>query len=169
MLYSTPIGVTASGKAGGMREGTHGMGTGTTRPAGEIAQRATDPGEPDDGGLMPGPEPGTWGERLVEWTAAHPRAPLAAALLLALAARIFLVARSHAMLDGDEALIGIQAESILRGARPFYLYSQPYMGSLEAYLAAALFRVFRPSAWAPRSGAAPGAPAAGPPRPAAQP
>src|SRR5258708_2280431 len=151
MLYSTPIGVTASGKAGGMREGTHGMGTGTTRPADEIAQRATDAGEQDDAGLMPGPEPGTWGERLVEWTAAHPRAPLAAALLLALAARIFLVARSHAMLDGDEALIGIQAESILRGARPFYFYSQPYMGSLEAYLAAALFRVFGPSAWALRA------------------
>src|SRR5258706_8532454 len=55
------------------------------------------------------------------------------------------------MLDGDEALIGIQAESILRGARPFYFYSQPYMGSLEAYLAAALFRVFGPSALALRA------------------
>src|SRR5258706_4786755 len=55
------------------------------------------------------------------------------------------------MLDGDEALIGIQAESILRGARPFYFYSQPYMGSLEAYLAAVLFRVFGPSAWALRA------------------
>jgi hypothetical protein len=136
-----------------MREGTHGMGTGTgmARPADEIARRATGAGEYDDAGLVPGPQPGTWSERLVEWTAAHPRAPLAAALLLALAARIFLIVRSHAMLDGDEALIGIQAESILRGARPFYFYSQPYMGSLEAYLAAALFRVFGPSAWALRA------------------
>jgi len=135
----------------GMREGTHGTGTGMARPADEIAQRATGAGEHDDAGLVLGPEPGTWGERLVEWTAAHPRAPLAAALLLALAVRIFLIVRSHAMLDGDEALIGIQAESILRGARPLYFYSQPYMGSLEAYLAAALFRVFGPSAWALRA------------------
>src|SRR5260370_13093450 len=141
----------------GMREGTHSTGTGTgtgtgmARPADEIAQRATGAGEHDDLGLVPCPEPGASGQRLVEWASAHPRAPLAAALLLALAVRIFLIVRSHAMLDGDEALIGIQAESILRGARPFYFYSQPYMGSLEAYLAAALFRVFGPSAWALRA------------------
>src|SRR5260370_18216911 len=131
MLYSTPIGVAASSKADGMREGTYGTGTGTgtgtARPADELARRATDADEHDSAGLASGPEPGTWGARLVAWSGAHPHAPLPAALLPALVARIFLVARSHAMLDGDEALIGIQAESILRGARPFYFYSQPYM------------------------------------------
>src|SRR5260370_42514653 len=118
MLYSTPIGVAASSKADGMREGTYGTGTGTgtgtgagagtARPADELARRATDADEHDSAGLASGPEPGTWGARLVAWSGAHPHAPLAAALLLALVARIFLVARSHAMLDGDEALIGIQ-------------------------------------------------------------
>src|SRR5258707_463215 len=103
MLYSTPIGVAAGGQAKGMRESLHRTGAGATRPADDIVRRSTDAGEQDDAGLAPGPEAGTRGARLVEWTATHPRAPLAAALLLALAARIFLVARSHAMLDGDEA------------------------------------------------------------------
>ena len=82
---------------------------------------------------------------LIEWTARHPRAPLLLALVLAVVARLVLVARTHAMIDGDEALVGIQAENILRGQHPTYFYGQPYMGSLEAYLAAAIFRVFGPS------------------------
>ncbi|MGH2514797.1 MAG: hypothetical protein ACRDHP_04000 [Ktedonobacterales bacterium] len=97
------------------------------------------------------PAAGTWAGRLTDWAARYPRAPLLLALLLSLAARLLLVARAHAMIDGDEALLGIQAEHILRGQYPFYFYSQPYMGSLEAYLAAALFRVFGPSAWALRA------------------
>src|SRR5579872_1279301 len=102
--------------------------------------------------IQPETEPaaGTWAGRLTDWAARHPRAPLALALLLSLAARLFLVARTHAMIDGDEALVGIQAERILHGQYPVYFYSQPYMGSLEAYFAAALFRVFGPSAWALR-------------------
>jgi hypothetical protein len=93
----------------------------------------------------------TWAGRLTDWALRHPRAPLLLALLLALVARVLLVVRTHAMIDGDEALVGIQAERILHGQYPTYFYGQPYMGSLEAYLAAALFRVFGPSAWALRA------------------
>ncbi|MFI5272108.1 MAG: hypothetical protein ACHQ4H_03635 [Ktedonobacterales bacterium] len=95
--------------------------------------------------------PGGWSGSLVAWMAHHPRAPLLLACMIAVVARVFLVIRTHAMIDGDEALLGIQAERILRGQYPTYFYAQPYMGSLEAYFAAALFRVFGPSSWALRA------------------
>lgn len=94
---------------------------------------------------------GSWSERLIEWAARHPQLPLLIALVAAVLARVLLVVRSNALIDGDEALVGIQAEHILRGDRPIYFYGQAYMGSLEAYFAAALFRVFGPSPWALRA------------------
>src|SRR6266849_8735833 len=75
------------------------------------------------------------------------RSPLWICLLLAFILRMWLVIRTHGLVDGDEALVGIQAEHILRGELPIYFYGQPYMGSLEAYLAALVFAIFVPSAW----------------------
>lgn len=72
-------------------------------------------------------------------------------LLLALLARIWLTIHTHGMIDGDEAVVGIQAEHILRGERPLYFYGQPYMGSLEAYLMALLFAIAGPSSWTLRA------------------
>src|SRR5258708_6458897 len=97
------------------------------------------------------PAPHSWAGQLAAWTARHPRVPLLLALALALLSRILLIVRTHAMIDGDEALVGIQAERILQGQHPVYFYGQAYMGSLEAYLAAALFRLFGPSSWALRA------------------
>jgi hypothetical protein len=77
--------------------------------------------------------------------------PLWLALLLAVVIRIWLTVRTHGTLDGDEALLGIQAEHILQGARPIYFYGIPYFGSLEAYLVALLFAVFGPSVAALRA------------------
>lgn len=71
--------------------------------------------------------------------------PLWLCLLLALIIRIWLALRTHGTLDGDEALLGIQAQHILQGARPIYFYGIPYFGSLEAYVAALLFAIFGPS------------------------
>lgn len=68
--------------------------------------------------------------------------PLWLCLLVALAVRIWLAMRTHGTLDGDEALLGIQAEHILQGERPIYFYGIPYFGSLEAYLVALLFAIF---------------------------
>ncbi|HEY7850514.1 MAG TPA: hypothetical protein VIC27_10650, partial [Ktedonobacterales bacterium] len=76
---------------------------------------------------------------------------LALAILLSLAARITLLIRTHAMIDGDEALVGIQAQRILQGARPVYFYGQAYMGNLETYLVAGVFALFGSSAWALRA------------------
>lgn len=77
--------------------------------------------------------------------------PLWLCLLLALAIRVVLTVRTHGTLDGDEALLGIQAEHILQGERPIYFYGIPYFGSLEAYVAALLFAIFGPSVAALRA------------------
>lgn len=97
------------------------------------------------------PAPTSLANRLVELAAHHPWLPLVLALLLSVAARVLLIARTHAMIDGDEAMVGIQAERILHGQYPVYFYGQAYMGSLEAYLAAGVFRIFGPSSWALRA------------------
>jgi hypothetical protein len=78
-------------------------------------------------------------------------AALLLCLLIALALRVGLVIHTHGMIDGDEALVGIQAEHILRGARPIYFYGQAYMGSLEAYLMALIFAIAGPSVWTLRA------------------
>lgn len=77
--------------------------------------------------------------------------PLWLCLLLALAIRVVLIVHTHGTLDGDEALLGIQAEHILQGERPIYFYGIPYFGSLEAYVAALLFTLFGPSVAALRA------------------
>lgn len=92
-----------------------------------------------------------WAAWLIAWSQRHPRALLLLAMLLSGVVRVTLLLRTHAMIDGDEALVGIQAEHILRGARPVYYYGQAYMGSLEAYLVAGVFTVFGPSSWALRA------------------
>jgi hypothetical protein len=71
--------------------------------------------------------------------------------LLAFVLRLILLIHTNGVIDGDEALVGIQAEHILRGEHPTYFYAQAYMGSLEAYLVAGLFSIFGPCAWVLRT------------------
>src|SRR5947208_5545337 len=75
------------------------------------------------------------------------RSPLWLCLLFAFGIRIWLAYHARGVIDGDEAMVGIQAEHILRGEHPIYFYGQPYMGSLEAYLMAILFAIAGPSVW----------------------
>ena len=75
------------------------------------------------------------------------RSPLWLCLLVALLIRVWLIYHTHGVVDGDEAMVGIQAEHILRGEHPIYFYGQAYMGSLEAYLMAILFAIAGPSVW----------------------
>ncbi|MEO8973415.1 MAG: hypothetical protein ABI406_17655 [Ktedonobacteraceae bacterium] len=77
--------------------------------------------------------------------------PLWLCLLAALLLRAWLTVHTHGVIDGDEALVGIQAERILHGVFPVYFYGIPYFGSLEAYLVAILFALFGPSVWALRT------------------
>src|SRR6266567_3837209 len=85
----------------------------------------------------------------------HPRmygsVALWVCLLVAAAVRVLLVLHTHGVIDGDEALVGVQAEHILRGELPVYFYGQPYLGSLETYCIALLFAIFGPSVWALRA------------------
>ena len=75
----------------------------------------------------------------------RPIAQTALALVLALALRAYFLVQSNGMMEGDEAILGIQAERILHGARPIYMYGQAYMASWDAYLAAPLIALFGPS------------------------
>lgn len=52
----------------------------------------------------------------------------------------------------DEALTGLMSLDILRGVPQVFYWGQPYLGALDAYLAAVAFRVFGPSTLALRLG-----------------
>src|SRR5262249_27238431 len=77
--------------------------------------------------------------------------PLWLCLLLALVVRAWLIFHTRGVIDGDEAIVGIQAQHILRGELPVYYIGQAYMGSLEAYLVAVLFAVAGSSVWTLRA------------------
>lgn len=72
-------------------------------------------------------------------------------VLIAIAIRIWLTIDTRGIIEGDEALLGLQAEQILRGAHPIYFWAQPYMGTLEAHLVALLFWIAGPSTWTLRA------------------
>lgn len=91
------------------------------------------------------------GRRKGRITPASSYLPLLFCLLIALLVRVWLVIHTQGFIDGDEALAGIQAEHILHGELPVYFYNQPYMGSLEAYIVAAIFAIVGPSVWALRA------------------
>jgi hypothetical protein len=77
--------------------------------------------------------------------------PLLLCLAIGVLARAWLAYHTQGFIDGDEALVGIQAQHILQGQFPFYFYHQPYMGSLEAYIMAAIFAIAGSSVWTMRA------------------
>jgi len=79
------------------------------------------------------------------------RSPLWLCLLLAIVVRVVLIVHTNGVIDGDESLVGIQAQHILQGERPIYFYGIPYFGSLEAYLVAFVFALVGSSVWALRA------------------
>jgi hypothetical protein len=54
----------------------------------------------------------------------------------------------------DEALTGLMSLDILRGVPQVFYWGQPYLGAVDAYLAAAAFHIFGPSTFALRLGTA---------------
>src|SRR4030081_1555217 len=71
------------------------------------------------------------------------RVGLAAAVVVGLATRLLIIASPLGEIDGDEAVVGLMARHIaFLGERPVFYWGQPYLGSLEAFSAAPLFRVF---------------------------
>ena len=74
--------------------------------------------------------------------------PLWLCFLLAILARLWLIVHTLGVMAGDEMMVGLQAEHILRGDHSVYYYGQAYMGSLEAYIVALIFRFTGPAVWA---------------------
>lgn len=63
-------------------------------------------------------------------------------VFLAIVWKIIWLAIGAFPFNADEAITGLMARHILQGERPVFFYGQSYMGSLDAFLAAGLFRVF---------------------------
>jgi len=63
-------------------------------------------------------------------------------LIGAIALKAILLALGAVPFNADEAVVALMARHILQGERPWFFYGQAYMGSLDAYLVAAAFRVF---------------------------
>lgn len=64
-------------------------------------------------------------------------------ILLGVFVRLDFLIAGGGVLDGDEAIIGLMAKHIKEGSNyPIFFYGQPYMGSIESYLAAVVFGVF---------------------------
>src|SRR5258708_39797891 len=70
--------------------------------------------------------------------------PFSPSLILALAVglRLWLLARDVPTLNSDEATVGLMALHVLRGEWTVFYWGQPYMGSLEAILAAPAIALF---------------------------
>lgn len=67
---------------------------------------------------------------------------LVGCIILGALYRLFFIASTHAVIDSDEAIVGLMAKHALeRGTMPVFYYGQHYMGSLEPLLVALLFSV----------------------------
>ncbi len=74
---------------------------------------------------------------------------IAVAVLL----RVLLIAQGCPGTNSDESTMGLEAMHIaFRGEHPIFFYGQNYMGTIEAYLGAALFRLFGASLFQLRLG-----------------
>jgi hypothetical protein len=68
---------------------------------------------------------------------------LVVALVGGLLVRLAIIFSPLGQIDGDEAVVGLMARHIaFLGERPVFYWGQPYLGSLEAFSAAPLFRLF---------------------------
>lgn len=73
--------------------------------------------------------------------------PIAAVLLLAAAWKTVFLIWDVVPFNSDEAVVALMARHILNGARPTFFYGQAYMGSLDAFLIAAGFRLLGQQVW----------------------
>jgi 4-amino-4-deoxy-L-arabinose transferase-like glycosyltransferase len=74
---------------------------------------------------------------------------VAALLVLGLGLRLAVISSPLGEIDGDEAVVGLMARHIaFLGERPVFYWGQPYLGSLEAFSAAPVFRLFDSSTFA---------------------
>lgn len=63
-------------------------------------------------------------------------------LLGAAAFRWLIMLRCYRLPDSDQVMVGLMARHVLLGEMPIFYWGQPYDGTLETYLTAAVFRLF---------------------------
>ena len=63
-------------------------------------------------------------------------------IVIAVVARVLLLASNAVSFHSDEAVVALMARHINQGARPVFFYGQAYMGSLDAWLVSFGFRLF---------------------------
>ena len=68
-------------------------------------------------------------------------------ILISILIKIILLADQVFPFNADEAIIALMARHINQGELPTFFYGQVYMGSLDAFLVAFVFRVFGESIW----------------------
>ncbi len=73
--------------------------------------------------------------------------PLIFIVCLGMLLKLALLAANVVPFNSDEAVVGLMARHILAGERPVFFYGQAYMGSLDAYLTAAVYALFGPAVW----------------------
>lgn len=76
---------------------------------------------------------------------------LGLALLINIGGKAALLAAQAVPFNADEAVVALMARHILAGERPLFFYGQAYMGSLDAFLAAAGFALLGPQVWIVRA------------------
>ena len=72
---------------------------------------------------------------------------LVGAILAATALKMGILAVQAVPFNADEAVVALMARHILQGERPLFFYGQAYMGSLDAFLVAAVFKLFGSEVW----------------------
>jgi hypothetical protein len=72
---------------------------------------------------------------------------LVGAILAATVLKTGILAVQAVPFNADEAVVALMARHILQGERPLFFYGQAYMGSLDAYLVAAIFKLFGSQVW----------------------
>ncbi|MFZ6018414.1 MAG: hypothetical protein ACOYXO_02305, partial [Chloroflexota bacterium] len=68
-------------------------------------------------------------------------------ILLGLSLKIALLLADVFPFNADEAVVGLMARHILMGEKPIFFYGQAYMGSLDAFLVAGIFKIFGQGVW----------------------
>ena len=72
---------------------------------------------------------------------------LLGAVFAALALKFGVLAFQAVPFNADEAIVALMARHILQGGRPLFFYGQAYMGSLDAFLVAVMFKLVGYQIW----------------------
>jgi hypothetical protein len=75
---------------------------------------------------------------------------LGGAVFAAAALKIGLLVVDAVPFNADEAIVALMARHILQGETPIFFYGQAYMGSLDAYIVAAVFKLIGIQVWGVR-------------------